>query len=859
MSKQTYLPATLALIPLPKPVVLFPFLQVSITLGTEAVSHILSGLSEQSESAKQDSRERYVAAVPVAEGDRRVGRWATAARVKRIYRAHKDDDVWTVVLEGLSRIHLPRSLPPILSVLPPLPLPVSTYSLPVPSPARPTINLLPAATKLLSPELHPKLAALPPSIQTDLLASSLRFDWDVRVELLSTPDVDDRCARVREVMLALLSAKGIGPPDDSALATPPGQSQALVRRRPQKDSPSKMQLPDDLKPLEATLQKRGSEMSPEAAQAVQRELQRLSKIPSQAAEYGVAKTYCEWLLALPWGRVSEGKRVDLEAARKMLDDEHEGLAEVKRRVIEYLAVYRLRRDLWEEKRKADADAEAAEVSKNVDEGVALDDKADDVATSAPSPTDANRQSAPTNPKSADANAPPDNVFRDKAPILLLVGPPGVGKTSIARSIANALGRKFHRISLGGVRDEAEIRGHRRTYVGALPGLFVQGLRKVTVSNPIILLDELDKVGTSNYHGDPAAALLETLDPAQNWAFHDHYLGDVPIDLSQVTFVATANSLDTISPPLLDRCEVIECPGYVTDEKLAIARRFLLPKQTIENGLGNSGVITSDQVLTRVVNEYTREAGVRSLEREIAKLCRAKAVEFSTSRDGGAAYNPEIVADDLERILGMAKYEQELREQDIRPGVVTGLAYRGSGNGGILLIESTLIPGGKGRLQLTGSLGDVIRESAELALAWVKSHGPALGLGTDPLRGVDIHLHFPAGAVKKDGPSAGTAILLTFVSLLTNRPVPPTIALTGEITLRGAVTAVGGIREKLLGAHRAGITRCILPAQNEKDTHDLPASARSMNLTFVRTAEQLLEEVWGRDTFEELRRTDLARL
>lgn len=302
--------------------------------------------------------------------------------------------------------------------------------------------------------------------------------------------------------------------------------------------------------------------------------------------------------------------------------------------------------------------------------------------------------------------------------------------------------------------------------------------------PLTVVDELDKVGQSNYHGDPSAALLETLDPAQNWTFHDHYLGDVPIDLSQVTFIATANSLDTISPPLLDRCEVIECPGYVTDEKLAIAKRFLVPKQTKENGL--TEIRTADDVLQRVVNDYTREAGVRSLEREIAKICRAKAVEYSTSRDGGKSYNPEVTLDDVERILGMAKYENEVREQDVRPGVVTGLAYRGSGNGGILIVECSLMPGGKGHLHLTGSLGDVIRESAELALAWVKGHASALGIDADLLKHNDIHLHLPSGAVKKDGPSAGVSMILAFVSLLTDRIVPPTMAFTGEITLRGAV-------------------------------------------------------------------------
>ncbi|BEJ14616.1 hypothetical protein CspHIS471_0403830 [Cutaneotrichosporon sp. HIS471] len=847
MSKQTYLPPSLTLFPLPSPHVLYPFLQVTVTLPTDVVGHILATLSEQADINKLDSRDRFVAAIPVGEGDRRVGRWACAARIRRIYRANAKDESegWTCVLEGLARIHLPRALPPLVSILPPLPLTVTPYALPIPSSA-PSVDLMPAAIKLLPQELHGKLATLPVGVQADLLASTLRFPWDVRVELLATPNIDDRSHRVRECLLDLLSSKGIAPPEETSSPSP----KQLQRRPAQHIAPSKSQLPEDLRPLEALALRRKDELSAGASEALTRELTRLAKIPAQAAEYGVGKTYCEWLLALPWYRVTEGRRLDLDSARKMLDEDHEGLQEVKRRVIEYLAVYRLKRDLWEEKQARDQKERDEETSGQLASGAQTPSTSKEIVPYDPEKA-AQAVKAKTKPPAVPAatvepkfmvdDTPPDNIFRDKAPILLLVGPPGVGKTSIARSIAESLGRKFHRISLGGVRDEAEIRGHRRTYVGALPGLFVQGLRKVGVSNPVILLDELDKVGQSNYHGDPSAALLETLDPAQNWTFHDHYLGDVPIDLSQVTFIATANSLDTISPPLLDRCEVIECPGYVTDEKLAIARRFLLPKQTKENGLEE--VRAADDVLERVVSDYTREAGVRTLEREIAKLCRAKAVQYSNSRDGGDKYDPEVKLEDLESILGMAKYEAEVREASVRPGVVTGLAYRGSGNGGILIVESTLVPGGKGRLHLTGQLGDVIRESAELALAWVRAHASALGLD-DPLKDVDIHLHLPSGAVKKDGPSAGVAMILAFVSLLTGRTVPPTMAFTGEITLRGAVTAVGGIREKVLGAHRAGITQVVLPGQNEKDTHELPPSVQKMRLTYVRTVEGLLEEVWG---------------
>lgn len=368
----------------------------------------------------------------------------------------------------------------MLSILPPLPVPVSSYSIPVPSPGTP-VDLMPTAMKLLPQELHGKLATLPISVQADLLASTLRFEWDVRVEILATPNVDDRCLRVREGMYDLLSAKGLSPPDESQ---PQSTSKAVVLRRPQQgpNALPKSQLPEDLRPLEALAYERRSELSPAAAEALTRELTRLGKIPAQAAEYGVGKTYCEWLLALPWTRINEGKRLDLDVARKMLDDDHEGLLEVKRRVVEYLAVYRLRRDLWDEQRAiANKEADEKAAVKAATEGTQAE------ATKAPTPASEEKSVVKAPPVLGFLDdTPSDNVFRSKAPILLLVGPPGVGKTSIARSIAQALGRRFHRISLGGVRDEAEIRGHRRTYVGALPGLFVQAMRKVGVANPVIL-------------------------------------------------------------------------------------------------------------------------------------------------------------------------------------------------------------------------------------------------------------------------------------------------------------------------------------------------------------------------------------
>ncbi|EIW71323.1 hypothetical protein TREMEDRAFT_67699 [Tremella mesenterica DSM 1558] len=622
-----------------------------------------------------------------------------------------------------------------------------------------------------------------------------------------------------------------------------------------------MGLPEDLQPLDSLFQRRLSEISSSAGQAITRELKRLSKIPPQSAEYGVGKTYIEWLLSLPWKKVTETPHdLDLAKARSILDDEHEGLEKVKRRVVEYLAVYQLKRKLFEE--EAAAKLQEKKTTKTTHQ--AVQNAAFDASTAGDLleliPKDERKALEETQTPMDDILT--KDVYRDKGPILLLVGPPGVGKTSIARSLATSLGRKLHRISLGGVRDEAEIRGHRRTYIGALPGLLVQGLRKVGVANPVILLDELDKVGTSNFHGDPSAALLEALDPAQNWSFHDHYLGDVPIDLSQCMFIATANTLDTISPPLLDRCETITCSGYVTSEKLAIAKRFLLPKQVKENGLLAVGVQMGDGVIEKVITEFTFEAGVRSLEREISRICRTKAVEYSTARQSThSPYNPEVTSNDVDTILGVAHFDPDVREETHRPGVVTGLAWQASGTGGIMLIETTLVPGGNGQLVLTGSLGGVISESAQLGLTWVKSHSASLGIllgDTDPYKSHDIHLHLPAGSVKKDGPSAGIGMVLAIASLLTGRVVPSTTAVTGEITLRGAVTPVGGIKEKVLGAHRAGIRKIILPKKNLREVMaDLPESVKDeMDFVFVGTIEEALEEVWGKDIWTDTSRPRL---
>jgi ATP-dependent Lon protease len=505
-------------------------------------------------------------------------------------------------------------------------------------------------------------------------------------------------------------------------------------------------------------------MPDEVRDVAGKELDRLSRMPPAAAEYTVSRTYLDWLLELPW-EVSTEDNLDINAAQKTLDDDHYDLEKVKKRIIEYLAVRKLKQDM-------------------------------------------------------------------KGPILCFVGPPGVGKTSLGQSIARTLGRKFIRISLGGVRDEAEIRGHRRTYVGALPGRIVQSLRKAGANNPVFMLDEIDKVGT-DFRGDPSSALLEVLDPEQNFSFSDHYL-EVPIDLSQVMFITTANILDTIPPPLRDRMEIIELPGYTEEEKLMIAKRYLIPEQLEDHGLTDDLLTLEDDAIRVIIRSYTREAGVRNLEREIASVCRGVAKEVA----GGRAEATRIGAEDLETSLGPVKFIPELAARAWGPGLATGLAWTPTG-GDIIFIEAARMPG-KGSLTLTGQLGDVMKESATAALTYVRAHASELDIAEKILDGSDIHIHVPAGAIPKDGPSAGIAMLVTLASLVSGRHVRRDLAMTGEITLRGDVLPVGGIKEKVLAAHRAGIRHVILPHVNEKDLPDIPEPVReSMEFHLVSAMPETL--------------------
>jgi ATP-dependent Lon protease len=531
-----------------------------------------------------------------------------------------------------------------------------------------------------------------------------------------------------------------------------------------------------------------AQMPEEAEKQARRELDRLGRLPTAAAEYGVIRTYLDWLVSLPW-MVSTSDNLNIANARQVLDQDHYGLKDVKERILEFLAVRKLRME-----------------------------RADELS-----------------------QEPVDEIHRIReGAILCFVGPPGVGKTSLGRSIARALGRKFVRISLGGMRDEAEIRGHRRTYIGAMPGRIIQALRRIETRNPVFMLDEVDKL-VFDFHGDPASALLEVLDPEQNVEFRDHYL-EVPFDLSQVMFITTANLLEPIPSPLRDRMEIIHLSGYTEGEKIAIAKGYLIPRQLRENGLRENEISFNEEGLKELIHSYTREAGVRNLERVIGSVCR-KTVTRIADASKGSKDPPETSLIDSEmarKLLGRPHYfSEEIAERTSVPGVATALAWTPVG-GDVLFIEATRMSGSKG-FQVTGSVGDVMQESARAALSYVRSKAEKLRLDEDFFEKTDIHLHIPAGAQPKDGPSAGVAIATALVSLVSRHPICAEVGMTGEITLRGQVLPVGGIKEKVLAAHRFGLKKVILPSRNEADLEDLPEEVRrQISFVFVETIEEVLQ-------------------
>ena len=607
-----------------------------------------------------------------------------------------------------------------------------------------------------------------PGKLADLVASNLNLNTQQKQEILETFDVKDRMRKLtfhinKEVEVLELSKK-----IQSKAATEMGKMQkefvlkeqlkAIQKELGEKDERT-ADIDEFRKKIEA------AKMSKLAREAATKELDRLAKIHPAAAEYTVSRTYLDWLVNLPWSKGTTDV-LNIDKAKKVLDDDHYDLERVKERILEYLAVRKLKKDL-------------------------------------------------------------------KGPILCFVGPPGVGKTSLGMSIARALGRKFNRISLGGMHDEAEIRGHRRTYIGSLPGRVIQGIRRAGYNNPVFMLDEVDKIG-KDFRGDPASALLEVLDPEQNHTFSDHYL-DVPFDLSKVMFICTANILDPIPPVLRDRMEVIEIPGYTDLEKLMIAKSFLIPKELDNHGLKKGRLKFTDEALKRMINDYTKESGLRNLDREIATVCRKVAKKVVS----GGTRKVEVTPKNLHEFLGPIKFFQEVVERVSQVGVVPGLAWTSTG-GEIMFIEATKMPGKK-TLTLTGYLGEVMKESAQTALSYIRSMSTKWKIPKTFYDKYDIHLHVPAGAIPKDGPSAGIAMAAAIVSLLSERPVKPRLAMSGEITLRGQVLPIGGLKEKSLAAYRAGIKTVILARFNKKDLEEIPEEIKkNVKFIFANTVDEVLD-------------------
>lgn len=614
-----------------------------------------------------------------------------------------------------------------------------------------------------------------PGKLADVIAANLNISLQDKQRLLEISNVKTRLNLLTGHLNREVEVLHLGSEIQSKVTSALSKSQREYFLREQlkaiqKELGEGAEIGSEIKDLRDKIDK--ANMPAEVKKASIKEVERLSLIPAASAEYTVVRTYLDWLIAVPWSKSTEDK-LDIARAKRILDEDHYDLQQVKKRILEYLSVLKL---------KSNSNGSAAV---------------------------------------------------GKGPILCFVGPPGVGKTSLGMSIARALGRKFIRISLGGVRDEAEIRGHRRTYIGALPGRIIQGLRRVESNNPVFMLDEIDKVG-ADFRGDPGAALLEVLDPQQNNSFSDHYL-ELPFDLSRVMFITTANLLEPVPPALRDRMEVIHLPGYTDEEKLHIATKYLIPRQLSEHGLKKTQLTVRNEALTAIIRNYTREAGVRNLERQIATICRRTARRIVE----GKAKSVCISSKDLKDFLGPPEFLHDVAERTTEPGVAIGVAWTSAG-GEILFVEATQMPG-KGNLILTGSLGDVMKESAHAALSYMRSRARQLGIDPKLFEKSDIHVHVPAGAIPKDGPSAGLTIAVALASLLMQKPVKSAMAMTGEITLRGKILPVGGIKEKVLAAARSGVKTVVLPEQNRKDLADVPAEIRKkLRFRFVKTIGDALK-------------------
>jgi ATP-dependent Lon protease len=747
------IPPTLPVLPL-KETVVFPDSATPLAIGQERSIALIDDVV---------ARDRMLALVTVKDPEAEQPGWddlyeiGTAAIVHKMIKV--PDGTLRILVQGVQRIELDSRIQdePYLvgefSVLPD----VVTESKELEALTRNVqmqfgrivglVPYLPAELELAAANVDD------PSALSHLVASTLRLKTDEKQRLLEEPDVEKRLREISVILGRELEVFELGTKIQSQVQSEleKGQREYFLRQQLKaiqeelgEGDPEQAELTELRERVEQ------AELPDEVRKAVDRELGRLERLPSAAAEYGVIRTYLEWILSLPWAKTTEDN-LDLDRARQILDEDHYDLDKVKDRIIESLAVAKLKNDV-------------------------------------------------------------------SGSILCFVGPPGVGKTSLGQSIARTLEREFVRISVGGVRDESEIRGHRRTYIGAMPGTIIRALRDAESRNPVFLIDEIDKMG-ADWRGDPASAMLEVLDPEQHSTFRDHYL-DLPFDLSKVLFICTANQIETIPTPLLDRMDVIHLSGYTEDEKVGIARKYLVPKQLEAHGLDPERVTLTEGALRTVIREYTREAGVRNLERQIAALARKAARRVAEGKAKGAT---RIDGRRVRSWLGPRRFAGDVRRRTSDPGVATGLAVTAVG-GDVLFIEASAYPG-EGRLRVTGQLGEVMQESAQAALSWVRSHTEQLGLDPQWFAEHDIHVHVPAGAVPKDGPSAGITMVTAIVSLVTGRPVSEDVAMTGEVTLSGQVLGIGGVRDKVLAAQRIGVHRVVLPKENEPDLEDLPSEAR----------------------------------
>ncbi len=747
-------PAALPVLPL-KDTVVFPQSMSPLAIGQERSVRLIDDVV---------AGDRLLALVTARDASVDAPGWQDIYEVGTVALVHKmikvPDGTLRILVQGLDRVRLDNRLdvdPYLLGEFSALP----DVFVETPEVEALTRNVQGLFARIigLAPYLPEELQLAAanvddPSALAHLVASTLRtIKTEERQEILETIDVEERLRKISAILNRELEVFELGSKIQSQVQSEmeKGQREYFLRQQLKaiqqelgEGDPEQAEANELREQLAALVN-----LPEDVRKAADRELGRLEKLPPAAAEYGVIRTYLEWILTLPWGTYTEDN-LDLDHAREVLDTDHFDLEKVKDRIIEYLAVAKLRNEI-------------------------------------------------------------------SGQILCFAGPPGVGKTSLGHSIANALGRKFVRLSVGGVRDESEIRGHRRTYIGSMPGSILRSLRDAESSNPLMLIDEIDKMG-NDWRGDPASAMLEVLDPEQNSTFRDHYL-DLPFDLSKTLFICTANTLDTIPGALLDRMDVIQLSGYTEEEKLGIAKRYLVPKQLKANGLKRAQLKLSDKVLRTVIREYTREAGVRNLERRIADIARKAATQVAK----GNAEKVKVDDEQLREWLGARRFAGEVRKRTSAPGVATGLAYTSVG-GDVLFIEATAYPG-KGRLQITGQLGEVMQESAQAALSWVRSNTEQLGLPPQWFAEHDVHVHVPAGAVPKDGPSAGVTMATALASLVRGEPVAEDVGMTGEITLTGQVLPIGGLREKSLAAQRAGLKRVIFPRENEPDLDELPPETR----------------------------------